>query len=129
MTACAPNTYQRPQRARTAASAVSSSRAAGCTGSAEELGEAHVSQEIRPPECRVRPGRIPQQYLSPELLGDAEALGGTQTGDALAPVGVLVFSHRLPVPGDKLASAACDHTGIVTPARPRIFDRQHLALR
>src|SRR5437867_2549473 len=97
MTACAPNTYHRPHRARTCESASSSSTAAGVTGITKESGQAHVRGEVVAPVVRVRPCAMLHERLSPQLVGDAEPLKGPEATDALGPVGILGFAHGAPV--------------------------------
>ena len=124
MTACAPNTYQRPQRVRTGASAASRSRAAGWSGTAKDLDHANVELEVVAPERSAGPGGILQEGLPAKFLGDAEALERTETGDAITPVKGLVIARGLPIPGDELVNAARDHTTIV-PSRATIRPPRH----
>jgi hypothetical protein len=81
VTACAPKTYQRPQRARTGDSAVSSSTAAGCTGTAEGVDQAYLSKKVLLSILRGRPGRVPGKDLPPQLVSDAQPLDGPETRD------------------------------------------------
>jgi len=80
----------------------------------EEGGEALVCLEIPTSVIGVRPARMLQLHLSPELLGDAECLDRSEARDALTPVGVLRLAHRGPIPGDEVANPAGDHEFIVT---------------
>ena len=116
MTACAPNTYHRPHRARTGCSAVSSSSAAGWRGTLEELGKTRVRAHIVLPEPRIGPLGMLQEHLSAQFIRDAESLDGTKALDARGPVGILALADRGPVAPDKLLNAAGDHAGIVAPS-------------
>src|SRR5260221_14105261 len=109
MTACAPNTYHRPQLASTGASAASNSTAAGWTGTAEKRGEADMEVEILAPERIVRPWRIAGERLPAQLFPDAQAFEGPEAGDALGPVRVLAQSRCRPVARHELANATGNH--------------------
>lgn len=84
----------------------------------ETLGEAHVGEEILTPIGGARPGRVLQERLAPQLLGDAQALQGAEASDPFAPVRVLRIARRGPVAGDELANTACDHVFIVARSAP-----------
>ncbi len=109
MTAWAPNTHQRPQRGMTFERSVRSSRAAGWTGTAEEIGEAFVSAEVPPPIVGTRPARMLREDLTPQLLGDAERLDRSEARDTLAPIGVFGLPSRAPISSDVLADPSCNH--------------------
>jgi hypothetical protein len=74
ITAWAPKTYQRPQRGSTFVRSARSLTAAGSTGTAQELGETSVGEEILTAFGVPRPGGILQERLAPQLLGDSQAL-------------------------------------------------------
>jgi len=97
MTACAPNTYHRPQRDRTGDSAARSSRAAGWIGTAEQGSYARVRQQIGMTVIGVRPFRIDRAGLAAELVGDAEGFTRPQPSDPCMPVVVLGVTRRAPV--------------------------------
>ena len=40
----------------------------------EELGQAHVGEEILTPVSGVRPGGVLQERMAPQLVSDAQAL-------------------------------------------------------
>ena len=63
----------------------------------EDLGQACVGEEVLAPILGVRPGGIPQERLTPQLLGDAQALPRPEASDALAPICVLGLTRRAPV--------------------------------
>jgi len=70
------------------------SRAVGWTGTMEELGQAHVGEEILTPVSGVRPGRDLQERLAAQLLGDAQALQRSEACDAFASVRVLGVARQ-----------------------------------
>lgn len=57
-----------------------------------------------------------REHLPPQFLGDTQPLDGTETRDALTPIGVLARARRIPVPVRQFANRAGNHDGIV--ARP-----------
>src|SRR5262245_30805932 len=116
MTAWAPNTYHRPHRASTGASAVSSSTAAGCIDTSEEPDEAHVAGQILTSEAGIWPVGILKERLPPKLLGHAHSFQRAEAADALGPIAVLAFADRRPVSGYELPNAARDHSSIVLPS-------------
>ena len=75
----------------------------------EELGDAYVEEEILTPVRRARPGRVLEERLASQLVGDAQALQRSEARDALAPVRILGLAYRAPVAGHELANTACDH--------------------
>lgn len=63
----------------------------------QSLGEAHVIEHIPTAVFGVRPAGVLQERLSPQLVGDAQALQRSEAGDALAPVRVFGLARRAPV--------------------------------
>src|ERR1044071_170606 len=98
-TACAPKRYHRPQRRRMGASAVNSSMAGDCSGTAEFLGQPLVGGEVFATLGGSGPRRIDPQRLLAQPLGHAECFDGTETGDPLGVVLILPAAHRVPVAG------------------------------
>lgn len=87
--------------------------AAGSTDSAEELGEARVSEKIFA-ACRgVGPIWVLQQRLAPQLVRDAKAFARSESSDALCPVAILGRARRVPISCDELADPALDHGTIL----------------
>src|SRR6266542_712529 len=113
MTACAPNTYHRPQRPRTGASAERSSSAAGWTATAEQLREAHVKAEIVFAVRGIGPIWMLPARLTTKLVGDTPRLNGTETRDAFTPVRLFAFASGVPVSRYEFANTARDHAPIV----------------
>ena len=91
----------------------SSSTAAGWSGTAEELSQSDMEEDVLPSASGIRPGGIRQDSLTAELIGDAKTLGRAKTGDAFTPVRVLALAHRAPVPGHELPNPAGDHKTIL----------------
>ncbi len=83
----------------------------------EELSEAHVGEEILAAVGGVRPGRVLQQRLASQLVGDAQSLPRSEARDALAPVRVLGLARCAPVPGNEFPNPACDHSVIIARGR------------
>ena len=79
----------------------------------EPLGQADVCDEILPPVGGARPAGVLRDHLTPQLLGNAQALQRPEASDALSPVRVLGLTHRAPVAGHELADAAGNHGFIV----------------
>jgi hypothetical protein len=111
----------------TGASAVSSSTAAGGTGTVEHLRQAYVRLQIFVSTRRVRPEWIVLKRLAAKLFGDAEALGRSEAQDALAPIGILVLPHGLPVSRDVRLDVARDHHGHCTEGRVGRLDAERVA--
>ena len=95
----------------------------------EEFGQARVGEKILTPVGGVRPCGVLQERLAPQLLGNAQALQGSEARDALAPVRVLGLAQSTPVAGDELANAACDHDLIVPRAPALPHDRARASTR
>ena len=55
----------------------------------EPLGQADVCDEILPPVGGARPAGVLRDHLTPQLLGNAQALQRPEASDALSPVRVL----------------------------------------
>ena len=72
-----------------------------------------MALKILPPVVGVRPSGVMQERLPPELVSDTQTLHRSKTGNALAPVGVLVLSRRLPIAIHEVANAASNHEVIL----------------
>lgn len=112
MTAWAPKTYQRPQGDSTFVRSASSLTAAGSTGTAQELGETSVGEEILTSLSVPRPGGILQERLPPQLLGDPQAFQRSEAGDTFAPIRVLGLARDPPLAGHEFADAARNHASL-----------------
>jgi hypothetical protein len=113
VTAWAPNTYQGPQRDRTGASAASSSTAAGCIGTLEQVRQPDVIGQVGLSIFRCRPVRTHDDYLCAKLAGNAQSLRRTQSRDARAPVVILAVASGSPVAFHEFTDPASDHADIL----------------
>ena len=73
---------------------------------------------------RTGPGRVLQQHLPAEFVGDSKALGGPQPSDALAPILVLRRADASPVASNKCLDAPRNHPCILHRGSPEGFNVQ-----
>ena len=114
VTACAPNTYHRPQRDNTGAIAVSSSTAAGGMGATKQLGKTDMAGEIALTVVGTRPLRIDEACLSAELTCDTKPLDCAELDDPLRPVAILIVAKAGPRASHELPNAPRHHRGHCT---------------
>jgi hypothetical protein len=72
-----------------------------------------MKEEIPAPLTGVRPAGLLQERLTPQFIGDAQALERSEARHTPGPVLVLRLAGGLPVASDELANTACDHRFIV----------------